>query len=375
MAVACVRFIQVVQALTQPGWRLGSGQRAAHLSPPPYRSAVVSAARVAAATYANATRSRVGWIPRPALLPSPARWQGPPWCPTPSPSIHKWSPLVMRTERPSCADAVNKIRAASAEQSDTILQRFGDTACGSLALLEGMVTRSESVVQSVGEVVDWDVFTKKNAALSNTLCAYLEIVESRLERLRLPVTEDAELIQSAIALAGLYEEAIETYVTLLASAANVAAFAFANCDEGATVRQDRLSDVNIFTRNLAETLQAHSTTLIDEAAYLKAALSKVHPVAAALPSYHRRPANHDRSPSSTLIFVPDRDADVCIPRDDKVVRILLHVSIVRKARVASVVVSSPGVGKSHLTWDVVDALGSLDDPTFARAAMLADVSG
>ncbi len=74
-------------------------------------------------------------------------------------------------------------------------------------------------------------------------------------------------------------------------------------------------------------------------------------------------------------LVPDRDADICIPRDDKVVRILLHVYFVRNARVASVVVSSPGVGKSHLAWDVVDALGSLDDPRFARAAMLEGLSG
>ncbi len=147
----------------------------------------------------------------------------------------------MRTERPSCADAVNKIRAAVAQQSDIVLQRFGDTACASLALLDGLVTHAESAVQAVGEEVDWDAYTKKNAALSNALCDCLEDVVSDVEDLRLAVTEDAMLIQHAVALVGMYSRAVNTYKPLLTSAANDAAFAFANYDKGVTVRQDRLS--------------------------------------------------------------------------------------------------------------------------------------
>lgn len=375
MAVSCGGFVQLMQASSQFGWRLGSEQRAACWSPPPYRSAVVSAAHVPAATFADATRGRVGWIPRPTLLPSPSRRRGPLWCPTASPFFQKRSPLVMRTERPSCANAVNRIRAAVAEPYEPFLQRFGDAACASLERLDGVVTRAESAVEAAREEVDWDSFTDDNAALSNTLCRYLGDVVSRVEDLRLSVTKNGELIKHVVALVGLYKEPVDQLELLLVAACGRAVDALVMCDAGATERKARLSDVSSFTDDLAGIVRAHHNFLRDQAAHLEAVYSKLHPVAAALPSFHRLPADHQRSPGSILVLVPDREAEVCIPRDDKVVQTLLHVSFVRNARVASVVVSSPGVGKSHLAWDVVDALGSLDDPRFARAAMLADVSG
>lgn len=273
----------------------------------------------------------------------------------------------MRTERSTCANAVNRIRATVAELSEPLLQRFGDAARAFLERLDGVVTRAESAVEAAREVVDWTPITRGNVALSNTFRWHLGDVESRLEDLRLSVTEDGDLINHVVKLVGLYKESVDKLELLLVAACGRAVDALVMRDASATERKDRLSDAIDFKGNLAGIVQAHHNILRDQAAHLEAAFSKLRPVTAALPSPHRLPADHQRSPGSILVLVPDREAYVCIPRDDKVVQTLLHVSFVRNVRVASVVVSSPGVGKSHLAWDVVDALGSLDDPRFARA--------
>ena len=371
MATPCLAFAHHV-------WCLGSGWGAACWPSSPDRSAVLPAARVAAPTAGVKTSGRrVVWSSLPRLFPLPACRQGPPWRSTPLPSPPTWSSTAMKTELPSNADAVNKIRAAvDQEPSAPALKLVGDAACDSLDFLDIAVAFAQSAVEAVDEVVDWGSIIDRSRFLSDNLLWCCESVDLLVEEKLLRVALSGEVIQRAVMLVVQYEEAVQASARLLSVASFRAFRAWGRCEEGATESKGRLMDVNRLLLGLRDDiLREHVRSLSGQAARLQAAFAELRPVAAALPGHFRLPAGHHRSPSSTLVLVPSRETAVCIPRDDKVVQTLVHLSNFHNPRIVSAVVSSPGVGKSHLVWDLVDALGSLDDARLATAAERAGVSG
>lgn len=85
------------------------------------------------------------------------------------------------------------------------------------------------------------------------------------------------------------------------------------------------------------------------------------------------PAGQQRAPQVTLMPQPALNERVLIARDTELVFILVHLAKFSSTRVAWYLASSPGMGKTHFVWDLVEALADIDHDRFARAAQAAQL--
>lgn len=370
----CVPF---VQEPTRGDSRRGTGQRALRRSPRASAAAFYQAGHLAALARAQSSSWNAGWLPLPTSLRSPSRCLGPPWRTTRSQGFLLWAPLAMAIESPSCADAVDTIRAAAAALSSPSLQPFCDATCTCLEYMDEVVARAQAIVDasiSGSDVKNWTVDDDGDAMLSSSLYWSCRAVEACVQDFQL--ASDGGAIQEAATLLPLYRKVIGAEKALVIAAANRVSVELMTSKQVSADRRARLAAAHRFAlHQVGAVVHEHQESLRGDLVNLITAFRKLRPVAASLDPEHRLAAGLRRSPGHTLVLVPDRIEDICIPRNDKVVQTLLHIAAVRNGRVASVVVSSPGVGKSHLAWDLADALASLDDPKFVDAAMATSSSG
>lgn len=368
--------VPLVQGPTRGDSRRGIGRCASLYSPRPTPASFFRTGQLAVLTSVRSSSWNAGWLPRPTLLRSCSRCLGPPRRATLTQGFLPWAPLAMAVESPSCADAIDTIRASAAALSSPVLQPFCDATCTCLKYLDDVMTRAQAVVDAAVSGSDDDnriADDDGDAMLSSSLDWSCRTVSACMKDIQL--SNDGGAIQEAATLLPLYRQVIGAEKMLAIAAAHRVSTELMTSKQASTERRARLLAAHRFVlHQVGAVVHEHHEALRGDFVNLTMALRKLRPIAASLDAQHRLLAGLHRSPGHTLVLVPGRIQDICIPRNDKVVQTLCHIAAVRNGRVASVIVSSPGVGKSHLAWDLADALGSLDDPKFADA-FLATSSG
>lgn len=146
------------------------------------------------------------------------------------------------------------------------------------------------------------------------------------------------------------------------------------CCEPGSLRQERLRKAGAMMKALSKVLTRHELALSASTAEMMSHFTKLYPVACMLLQEGALlPTGQHRAPGSVLDPLPFRNADLLIPRDDEVVETVEHLWLMRGTRTASFMTSSPGQGKTHFIWDLLDALPELDTDKYHAVAQRAKV--
>lgn len=280
----------------------------------------------------------------------------------------------MRTDRTPGREAVARFKTAVSEPTDDALLSAWEAVCGLLGLVEEAVKRSERVdAVTSGEADSWNEFVVDSASWMIAFARRRKAVVRSMKLLEERCAINTKVISNAISLVEAGQASFRALSESLDQAADLSSSPASKHPSASDALKSRLRAVDDILCEQCRELFDVLSTLDHTVVVIRRHFLKACPVAASLSPDCRLPPGRQRSPGGILVLVPSRDPELCIPRDDKVVRTLVHVATVRNARVASAVVSSPGIGKSHLAWDVVDALESLDSPRYADAAMVSGV--
>jgi len=283
---------------------------------------------------------------------------------------------VMSEGSPRSLDGWASFMSTTSEPADAALRPFWDLSCLLLDCLDAVTLHAKDGVAAAGDgSVEWDSFVLNGAALDDTLAKQLKLMLSSIEDLPVSSSMNTRMLLEAVAFTGALRTAIATSAVSLASSANEAMYAALSCAASDTARKKRIFALGAWLRQCLAALLEFKSILAVTAKELDVLYFNKYPIAVSLArSQELLQPGRQRSPGSILTLVPGREDAVCIRRDTEVVKALTHVVVVSNARVGSVVAASPGVGKSHWVWDVVEALGSLEDPRYALAAEGAGLS-
>lgn len=280
----------------------------------------------------------------------------------------------MRVDQPPGGEAVARFKTTVSEPTDDALLSALEAVCDLLGLVEEAVKRSERVdAVTSGEADSWNQFVVDSASWMNALARVRGVVVRSMMRLREGCAANTKVVSHAESLVETGRASFEAMQRVLSQAASRASAPAGKHPSASDALLLRLRAVDDILCQQCRELDGFNSIFDHTFDVVRRLFVKACPVASSLASSERLPPGRQRSPGRILVLVPGRDPELCIPRDDKVVRTLVHVANVRNARVASAVVSSPGIGKSHLAWDVVNALESLDSPRYADAAMVSGV--
>lgn len=276
-------------------------------------------------------------------------------------------PLSMRVEQEPPPDGVKLLKDRVAAPTDGHLRDFWDSSCDLLRALSDVVESEAVLIDAVSGHANWGQCVNDNNLLSGDLAWWLKIVEAEVTSLPGRCAEGVAPVSQAIVLLRAFQSILKTMVRSLGVARGRATSTLRESSTHPELRK-RLLDVRGFFSSCINDVELLGPSVNRTIEQLVALFNKNFPVVASLRPDWRLPAGSHRSPGSVLALVPARDEACRIRRDAEVVQVLTHLYDVAPKRVASVVASSPGTGKSHLVWDLEEALQFLDDPRLAAAS-------
>ncbi|KAK1870288.1 hypothetical protein I4F81_012750 [Pyropia yezoensis] len=273
----------------------------------------------------------------------------------------------MRVEQEPPPDGVKLLKDRVAAPTDGHLRDFWDSSCDLLRALSDVVESEAVLIDAVSGHANWGQCVNDNNLLSGDLAWWLKIVEAEVASLPGRCAEGVAPVSQAIVLLRAFQSILKTMVRSLGVARGRATSTLRESSTHPELRK-RLLDVRGFFSSCINDVELLGPSVNRTIEQLVALFNKNFPVVASLRPDWRLPAGSHRSPGSVLALVPARDEACRIRRDAEVVQVLTHLYDVAPKRVASVVASSPGTGKSHLVWDLEEALQFLDDPRLAAAS-------
>lgn len=278
-------------------------------------------------------------------------------------------PPAMRVDQPPGGEAVARFKTTVSEPTDDALLSAWVAVCDLLGLLEEAVTRSERIdAVTSGEADSWNEFVVDSASWMNAIARRRDVVVRSMTRLRERCAVNTKVVSHADSLVETGRASFEAMQLVLSAAADRASSPAGKHPSASDALLSRLRIVDDILCQQYRELDDLNSTFDHTFDVVRRLFLKACPVAASLAPDDRLPPGRQRSPGSVLSLVPDREEAVRILRDEEVVAALMHVAVVRNARVASMVSSSPGLGKSHWVWDAVEALLYLEDPRYFAAA-------
>ncbi|KAK1865231.1 hypothetical protein I4F81_007765 [Pyropia yezoensis] len=278
---------------------------------------------------------------------------------------------AMRAEQRSLPDDVAAAVDADYVPSVDFLRRFWDAARTVMWRASEMAESEAGFMAAAAGDGDWDRSAASKSRQMRLLARRLGDLVSQAKRLPSLCSNRPAAIGEAVSLCGaLYYVLEQDKLALLGEAADrTATAAFGASPLLDLVVRERLDHVADCFEEAEDKVRDVLPILLGTLDELQVLFFLFSPMAASLTPSERLPPGRQRSPGSTLSLEPPRDDAVCIRRDAQVVRLLAHLSVMQEGvRAASFVASSPGMGKSHLVWDVLEAFQGLDDPRYADAA-------
>lgn len=281
---------------------------------------------------------------------------------------------VMREEWTSLPGYVAAVVDADYVPSVDFLGRFRDAAMEVSRTASTLAASGESFLAAAPGDVDWYKNVVAYSRQMRALVSWLSDVRSQADTLPRLCSDRPTALGEAVSLCGAVHYVLEQdKLKLLGEAMkHTAAAVFEASPSLGLDVWERLDHVAGFYEEASIKVRDLLPTLSGTRDELESLYFKVSPVAASLTPLERLPPGRQRSPGSTLSLVTPRDEAVCIRRDAEIVRLLAHLSVMLdNVRAASFVASFPGLGKSRLVWDVLEAWQRLDDPRYADAAQRA----
>lgn len=288
----------------------------------------------------------------------------------PSSNTRRRPPSRMASERPAVYGS------ATTPDGDVssfhFVARFRSAAWQVHQLSVKMAESDAVMVDDVEEDIDWETYFRLVSGLSESLDYWIGDVESQIKSFPPLFSDRPDAISDGFrACEALLAQLEQVSLARLgeAVARADAALRRAISFRSPAAAREHLSEVATLYKKVGLRLRGLVPTLLEALDGLRRLFDKECPVKSLLKPPQRLSGNRQGSPGSTLALVPARDEAVRIRQDSNIVRLLTYLAVTRgEMRGMSFIASSPGLGKSHLVWDVLEALSAVDVARFATAA-------
>lgn len=252
---------------------------------------------------------------------------------------------------------------------------FWDHSCELLGHLTASIESARSTLEEGDVLLDrWVGPSGVPVFWNAVLLGLLQVMEQDSKKLVQRCSRDTMAAWCALDVVRLWTAALEEPNRSVTTTWMSAKRYLYSCPPEETRRKASLTAVHAFLDGLRTRLLEYDERLRALVVELLTVLAARSPVTHEVASEGLLlPAGQQRAPQVTLMPQPARDERVLIARDTELVFTLVHLAKFTSTRVAWYLASSPGMGKTHFVWDLLEALADIDHDRFAQAAQAAQL--